>query len=96
VFDDGCAALKPLTLKYRVSSGRQFTAADINRHLEFDCARHLKLLCRGNFLEAEKREDGVLGFSRTGEWPPTEDDQACLEGRVLQVVLDGHYNSKSQ
>jgi hypothetical protein len=54
---------------------KQFSAADVNRHLEFDCARHLRLLSRGGFLEAVPRgtEKGVSEYTRLAAWPPPAD-----------------------
>lgn len=34
-----------------LSKQKQFSSALINRHLEFDCTRHLRLLVRLGFLE---------------------------------------------
>lgn len=47
----------------------------VNRHLEFDCTRHLRMLVRAGFLGtvAQKTEDGespVTNYSRLAAWPP--------------------------
>ena len=54
---------------------KQFSAADVNRHLEFDCARHLRLLARGGFLETVpgRTEKGVPEYRRLVSWPPPAD-----------------------
>jgi len=33
----------------------QFTLSDINRHVEFDCNRYLRLLCRHGYLTPAAR-----------------------------------------
>jgi len=40
------------TIQNELSKRKQFTAADINRHLDLDCNRHLRLLVRVGFLRA--------------------------------------------
>jgi hypothetical protein len=54
---------------------KQFSAADVNRHLEFDCARHLRLLARSGFLEMVpgREEKGLSDYSRLETWPPPAD-----------------------
>ena len=52
------------------SKRKQFTAADINRHLEFDSNRYLKLLGRIGFLRKEAGAEKVAKYSRTDSWPP--------------------------
>jgi hypothetical protein len=37
-------------IKNELSKRKQFAVADVNRHLEFDCSKHLRVLCRGAFL----------------------------------------------
>ena len=48
---------------------KQFTAVELNRHLEFDCNKYLKLLCRLGFLRKEGTEK-VAACSRAAAWPP--------------------------
>lgn len=56
---------------------KQFGADDVNRHLEFDCARHCRVLARGGFLEVvpgrrEEAETAILpaiGQGRPGGFP---------------------------
>ena len=50
---------------------QQVRVVDANRHLEFDCDRHLRFLARRGFLEAVKGKDGkISGWTRTELWPP--------------------------
>lgn len=50
---------------------KQFSVAELNRHLEFDCSRYVRLLCRRGFLApvSEKRKR-ITEFTRSDEWPP--------------------------
>jgi hypothetical protein len=49
----------------------QFSATDINRHLEFDCTRHLRLLARSGFLEVVSAKwPAQPEFKRLETWPP--------------------------
>ena len=44
---------------------------DVNRHLEFDADRYLRVLARRGFLEAVKAKGGkISGWVRSGQWPP--------------------------
>jgi hypothetical protein len=52
------------------SKRKQFSAADINRHLDIDCNRYLKLLGRLGFLRKEAGAEKVANYSRTSLWPP--------------------------
>ena len=48
-----------------LSGARYFSIVDLRRHLEFDCARHLRLLCRRGFLvSAPGREENHPGSAR--------------------------------
>jgi hypothetical protein len=48
-----------------------FRAADVQRHVEFDCDKHIRLLCRRGFLEVvPERAEQEGGFFRRGVWPP--------------------------
>ena len=44
-------------IQHELSKQRRFPAALANRHLEFDCIRHLRLLVRSGFLETLSREE---------------------------------------
>jgi hypothetical protein len=46
--------------------------ADVNRHLDFDCNRPIRLLGRLGFLRPvqEGKEKRIAGFVRTAAWPP--------------------------
>ncbi len=54
---------------------KRITAALVNRHLEFDCDRHLRMLARAGFLEVVPgkggKEEGPVEqeFVRLGAWP---------------------------
>ena len=59
------------TINRELSKRKQFRAADVQRYLEFDCDKHIRLLCRRGFLEVvpgEEREEGAC--FRRGVWPP--------------------------
>jgi hypothetical protein len=44
-----------------LSKQRQFRLADVNRHLEFDSNRYLRLLCRTGFLKGKIFQEEVCG-----------------------------------
>jgi hypothetical protein len=65
-------------INHELSKRKQFRALDVQRYLEFDCDKHLRLLCRRGFLEVvpqTERESGAC--FRRGVWPP---DPAVLGG----------------
>lgn len=50
---------------------RRFRAAEVQRHLEFDCRKHVRLLCRRGFLEVvPEAEEGEGSRFRRMDWPP--------------------------
>ena len=51
---------------------RQFHAVDVNRYLEFDSGRYLRLLCRRGFIVAVYSENKrIAGYTRSeSAWPP--------------------------
>ncbi len=50
---------------------KQFTLAEVNRHLEFDGDRYLRLLWRRGFLQAVKGgKNGKISGYRFASWPP--------------------------
>src|SRR3974377_2096363 len=51
-----------------------FRSADLNRHLEFDGSRYLRLLCRRGFLFSERKaaEGETAGGPAAGRFPPEE------------------------
>ena len=50
---------------------KQFRAADVQRYLEFDCDKHIRLLCRRGFLEVVPgTEDGEKPRIQRRNWPP--------------------------
>ena len=51
----------------------QFTVAQLNNHLEFDCNRCVRMFGRRGFLQAifsGGKERRIAGWQRTGTWPP--------------------------
>jgi hypothetical protein len=44
--------------------------ADLNRYLEFDSDRYLRLLARRGFLVPVKENGKISGWVRSGSWPP--------------------------
>jgi hypothetical protein len=58
---------------------KQFGADDVNGDLEFDCARHLRVLARGGFLEVVPGG----GYTRSASWPPPAE---YFEGKPIGVA----------
>ena len=59
------------TIDGELSKQNQFSVADVGRHLELDCDRYIRLLCRRGFLAAVKeKRKRITGFRRTDAWPP--------------------------
>jgi len=58
----------PGEIAARYRSGRASKLA-LNRHMDFDSHRYLKLLCRLGFLRKEAGA-GMANYSRTDSWPP--------------------------
>jgi hypothetical protein len=57
-------------IDHELSECKQVRVIDANRHLEFDCDRHLRFLGRKHFLQAVKGKDGkIAAWERTGSWP---------------------------
>ena len=59
-------------IQNELSTRKQFSFADVNRHLDFDCDRYLRMLGRRGFLSPVKGEKDkrIVGFVRTATWPP--------------------------
>ena len=58
-------------MENELSNYKQVRTCDLNRHLEFDGDRFLRLLARRGFLAAVKGKNGkICGWVRTGQWPP--------------------------
>jgi len=51
---------------------KRFVVADVNRYLDIDSNKYVRMLCRRGFLiPVKEREDGpVAGFERSAIWPP--------------------------
>jgi len=47
-------------IDHELSKCKQVRVVDANRHLEFDCDRHLRFLARHGFLTAVKGKDGKI------------------------------------
>jgi hypothetical protein len=58
-------------IDHALSKYKQVGVVDVNRHLEFDCDRHLRFLARRGFLAPVKAKGGkISGWVRSGMWPP--------------------------
>jgi hypothetical protein len=58
-------------IEHALSGITEFFAADVDRHLQFTCHRHLRLLCRRGFLVSQSRkEQKRVVYQRTESWPP--------------------------
>jgi hypothetical protein len=59
-------------IQNELSTRKQFSFADVNRHLDFDCNRYIRMLCRRGFLSPVKegKDKRITGFVRTATWPP--------------------------
>jgi hypothetical protein len=56
-----------------LSKRAQFSITDVNRYLDFECDRHLRLLGRAGFLAPFSGQDRrIAGCSRTEQWPPPD------------------------
>jgi len=44
-------------IEHALSGIAEFFAADVDRHLQFNCHRHLRLLCRRGFLVSQPRKE---------------------------------------
>ena len=59
------------TINNELRKQKQFSAADVSRHLEFDGTRHLRLLARAGFLEVvSEQEQKAVRYLRLEAWPP--------------------------
>jgi len=58
-------------MNHELSTYKQVRTCDIERHLDIDSNRYLRLLCRRGFLASLKGKDGkISGWVRSGQWPP--------------------------
>ena len=59
-------------IENELSTRKQFSFADVNRHLDFDCDRYIRLLGRLGFLKSVQggKDKRITGFERTAIWPP--------------------------
>jgi hypothetical protein len=71
-----------------LSTRAQFAGTDVNRYLEFDCSRHIRLLCRRGFLTSHGKtgleQEGILsGAPAEVYWRP---EHSSLIGGFLRLV----------
>jgi hypothetical protein len=57
-------------IDHELSKDTQIRISDVNRHLEFDSDRYIRLLTRRGFLTPVKGEDGKTEWKRSEQWPP--------------------------
>ena len=58
-------------IERELSKYKTIRVVDLNRYLEFDCDRYLRVLARRGLLEAVKAKGGkISGWVRSGLWPP--------------------------
>ena len=57
-------------INHELSKRTQFAAVDVRRYVDFDCDRHIRLLCRRGFLTSHERPG--LEEEATCSGPPTE------------------------
>jgi hypothetical protein len=70
-------------IENELSKQKQLRATDVNRHLEFDSNRYLRLLCRCGFLQTVPGGKEKRVYSRMETWPPTPD---FLEGTPIGLA----------
>jgi hypothetical protein len=55
----------------KLSQCEQLCLADVDRHLDFDCHRYIRLLCRRGYLTSAMGENRrISGYVRSKIWPP--------------------------
>ena len=55
----------------KLSQCEQLCLADVDRHVNFDCGRYIRLLCRRGYLTSALGENRrVSGYVRSVSWPP--------------------------
>ena len=55
----------------KLSGSKQIRSVELERKLDFECDRYLRLLARRGFLQAVKDKTGrICGWERSGLWPP--------------------------
>jgi len=55
----------------KLSQCEQLCLADVDRHVDFDCGRYIRLLCRRGYLTSAFGENRrVSGYVRSISWPP--------------------------
>jgi hypothetical protein len=69
----------------KLRNRKRFVVADVNRYLDLDSNKYVRMLVRRGFLVAVKeREDGpVAGFERSAIWPPPA---SFFEGGAIGVA----------
>jgi hypothetical protein len=55
----------------KLSQCEQLCLADVGRHVDFDCHRYIRLLCRRGYLTSAMGENRrISGYVRSKIWPP--------------------------
>jgi hypothetical protein len=75
-------------INHELSKRTQFAAVDVRRYVDFDCDRHIRLLCRRGFLTAHEKtgleEEGIFSGAQAEVcWRP---DHPSLTGEFLRLV----------
>ena len=76
-------------IEYGLSTRKQFSFADVNRHLDFDCDRYIRLLGRLGFLswEAQRPAWSMKQFIRRETLrPPTCSDTDRRTGSFSSAI----------
>jgi hypothetical protein len=58
------------TVNHEFSKRKSFSAADVNRHLDIDRHRYIRLLGRLGFLRKEEGAEKTANYIRTDSWRP--------------------------
>ena len=59
------------TINGKLSRYRHITLVDVNRHLEFDCLGHLRMLVKRGHLAKVTEQGRIVAYERK-LWPPDE------------------------
>jgi hypothetical protein len=81
----GLRVARDLVIDGKLRKRKRFVVADVNRYLDLDGNKYVRMLVRRGFLVAVKeREDGpVTGFERSAIWPPPA---SFFEGGAIGVT----------
>jgi hypothetical protein len=75
-------------INHELSKRTKFAAVDVRRYVDFDCDRHIRLLCRRGFLTSHEKtgleEEGIFSGAQAELcWRP---DHPSLTGEFLRLV----------